>query len=268
MRTPALAAATLLLLAPSQASTQGASSFIESRRVNVSLAFSGQQVFLYGQAPQGTVRVVSVMEGPSGSPVRLLQKGRVALFWLGVRQYRLGGVPGLYLVDANCPVCNRPSDCQHPVDEASWNKILAPLDRAAGRSALQQKAALECLSGPLAPGELETVIDGYWDLQSQRGLFAVNGRAIRLNPTGAYYHTFALPSQSPDGRYLITTYFLSADALLAVEHNELFVRKAGLIATLSRLAERRAALYGVITVLIALAAGWIAGALFRRGGGH
>jgi hypothetical protein len=268
MRAPALLLAACFSLAPFGAGSAETSSFVATRRVNVSLAFSGQRVFLYGEAPEGTVRVVSVIEGPTGSPVRLLQKGRVAFFWLGVRQYRLGGVPGLYLVDANCPLCNRPSDCPHATDEASWNRVLAPLGYAAGRSALRDRADLECLSGPLKNGELDTVLNGYWEVQAGRGLFAVKGNAVRLNAARSYYHTFSLPPQSPDGRYLIATYFLSGDSLLAVEGNELFVRKAGLIATLSRLAEKRAAVYGVVTILIALAAGWVAGTLFRRGGGH
>jgi hypothetical protein len=268
MRAPVLLLATGLALMPVGTRAASSSSFVETRRVNVSLAFSGQQVFLYGRAPEGTVRVVSVMEGPTGPPVRLLQKGRVALFWLGVRQYRLGGLPGLYLVDANCPLCNRVSGCPHTPKEEEWNRVLAASGSAAGRDAMHERAVIESLSGPLHEGEAETVLDGYWDLQARRGLFAVNGSAVRLAATRAYYHTFELPPQSPDGRYLISTYFLSGDALLGSEQNELFVRKVGLIATLSRLAERRPGLYGAVTVLIAIAAGWLAGTLFRRGGGH
>jgi len=243
-------------------------SFVATRRVNVTFAFSGEQVFLYGQAPAGTTRVVAAMEGPAASALRLLQKGRVALFWLGVRQYRLGGVPGLYLVNANCPLCNRPSGCTHAPAESDWNRILAPAGITAGRSALRAAAELECMSGTLAPGEVDTVLDGFWELQARRGLFAVHASAVRLGTTGAYYHRFDLPAQAPDGRYLIATYFLSQDGVIAIERNELFVRKSGLIATLSQLAERRAATYGAVTVLIALAAGWLAGALFKRGGGH
>ncbi len=268
MRPAPLALAACLAAASVRPATADATSFIETRRVNVSMAFSGQDVFLYGQAPAGTVRVIATMEGPVGAPVRLLQKGRVALFWLGVRQYRLAGLPGLYLVDANCPICNRATGCPHNPDEEGWNRTLAPLGLAAGRGALRAQATLDSLSGALGSGELDAVLDGYWSLQAKRGLFSVKGNAIRLSSSGAYYHTFAMPPQAPDGRYLIATCFLSGDALLAVERNELFVRKAGLIATLSRLAERRAATYGAITVLIALAAGWIAGTLFRRGGGH
>ena len=267
MRTELVIAA-ILAVAAASAETVPGRSLVETRRVNISLAFSGTTVFLYGEAPAGTVRVVSVMEGPVGAEVRLLQKGRVALFWLGVRQYSLGGLPSLYLVNANCTKCNRFSDCPHEAGGEDWNAILAPLGLPVGRSALRSRARLECLSGAPATGEVAAVVDGYWTLQAERGLFAVDHNRVRLGPSSAYYHTFPLSSHAPDGRYRVTTYFLAADSLLEARENELFVRKTGLIATLSRLAERRATLYGAITVAIALAAGWIAGALFRRGGGH
>jgi len=45
---------------------------------------------------------------------------------------------------------------------------------------------------------------------------------------------------------------------------ELFVRRSGLVAWLSCLARRHPALYGGITILIAPAAGWFAGAIFRK----
>jgi hypothetical protein len=263
----AIVAAALLLGAPALGD-DSAASLVETRRVNISLAFSGGSVFLYGTAPAGTLRIVSVMQGPIGAEVRLLKKGRVALFWLGVRQYRLGGLPSLYLVNGNCPLCNRVADCPHGGGDEGWNTALAPLGIPVGREALRATARIESLSGPLAPGEAQEVVDGYWDLQARRGLYAVAGNRVRLGASNAYFHTFPLSSHAPDGRYSISTYFLSAHGLIDSRENELFVRKSGLVASLARLAERRPAVYGIVTVLIAVAAGWVAGTLFRRGGGH
>jgi hypothetical protein len=268
MRAPLLTVALLVSTAPALADTNATTSFLESRRVNISLTFSGSSVFMFGTAPAGTARIVSVMEGPIGSEVRLLKKGRVALFWLGVRQYRLGGLPSLYLVNGNCPQCNRVSDCPHGGEDESWNAVLGPLGGPIGREALRARARIECLSGPLEPGEAHEVVDGFWDLQARRGLYAVAGNRVRLGASNAYFHTFPLSSHAPDGRYRITTYFLSPTGTLDMRENELFVRKSGLVASLARLSERRPAVYGIVTVLIAIAAGWVAGAMFRRGGGH
>ncbi|MFH1177098.1 MAG: TIGR02186 family protein [Acidobacteriota bacterium] len=264
----AISLALALTLPARAAQASDAITFVETRRVNVTITFSGQEVFLYGQAPPGTTRVVAVMESGSAGPVRLMEKGRVALFWMGVRQYRLTDAPGLYLVNANCTVCNHFASCTHDAESESWNPVLAPLGIIVGRGALRASATLECLSGSLRAGELDRALEGFWALQSERDLYRVRGNGLRLNGAGAFYHRFLLPSQAPDGRYTIVTYFLSDGALLGREDNELFVRKSGLVAWLSRLADRQAALYASLAIAIALAAGWLAGALFRRGGGH
>lgn len=238
------------------------------RRVSVTLTFSGQELFLHGQTPPGTRSVVAVMEGPGAGGVRLMEKGRVALFWMGVRQYRLIGVPGLYLVDASCPECNGMRACPHGSEVEAANKLFAPLGFVVGKDDISARAELEGLSGALAAGEVARIVDGYWTLQADRGLYGVHQNTIRINPEGKFYHRLTLPTEAPEGRYSVTTYFLAADRLVATETSELFVRKSGLVAWLSRLAERRAFLYGILCVGIAIAAGWLAGTLFKRGGGH
>ncbi|MGE5344623.1 MAG: TIGR02186 family protein [Acidithiobacillales bacterium] len=239
---------------------------IEVRRVEVSYTFSGRDLFLYGKAPAGTRYVAVVMEGPPAGPVRLMEKGRVAFFWLGVRQYRLTGAPGLFLVNVSCPICNGFAPCRHTGALEAVNRLLAPLGLLTGPEEVAARARLESLSSPLRPGEEERVLSGFWTLQTQRGLYGVRTNGVRLNAAGDFYHSFHLPASAPDGLYGVTTYLLGEDRLLGVETNELFLRKTGMVDWLSGLADRRPLLYGAFTVLIAVASGWIAGTLFGRGG--
>ncbi len=251
-----------------EAQEQAPSARVQTRRVTISLTFTGQHVFLYGRVLPGSQQVLAVMEGPSAGPVRLMEKGRVALFWLGVRQYRLTGVPGVHLVNASPAGCVGSPPCPPSVARVAWGKSAAAANVTLGPEAIRARANLESLSGELAPGEADRILDGYWRLQSERGLYETRHDAIRITRDGAFYHSFAIPTQAPEGKYRITTYFLAEDRLLGVAENELFVRKSGFVAWLSRLAERQALAYGVSAILIAVTAGWLAGAIFKRGGGH
>jgi Putative transmembrane protein (Alph_Pro_TM) len=239
---------------------------VATRRVIISMTFSGEQVLVYGQAPPTTERIASVLAGPPAHGIRLLQKGRVALFWMGVRQYRLSAVPGLYLVDLSCPRCNGLIRCTHPPDLESLNRALAPAGFQIGPEAVAASAELECLSGELREGERRRTLSGFWELQAGRRLYAVHQNAVRLTRNGAFYQSFALPPQAPEGKYLVRTFFLAGDRLLGSEENELFVRKSGFVAWLSRLADRRSLAYGLFAVVIAIATGWLAGTVFKRGG--
>ena len=258
----------LLAALPAQAQDQPPSARVQTRRVTISLTFTGQHIFLYGRVLPGSQQVLAVMEGPSAGAVRLMEKGRVALFWLGVRQYRLTGVPGVYLANASGAACSVSPPCPPSVARVAWDRSAAAANLAVGPEAIRARANLESLSGDLAPGEADRILDGYWRLQSGRGLYETRHNAIRISRDGSFYHFFAIPTQAPEGKYRITTYFLAEDRLLGVAENELFVRKSGFVAWLSRLAERQALAYGASAVLIAVTAGWLAGVIFRRGGGH
>lgn len=271
MRYSAIAAtlaalATLALTTPPPARSAGTE--VAVRRVPISASFTGQEVFVYGEVPAGTETVVSIMEAPTTGPVRLMLKGRRAFFWLGVRQYAVDGAPGLYLAHVSCPICNGLAECPHKLDIEALNRALAPQGVELGLAEIAAHSKVECRSGKLEPGEADRVLDGFWALQGKRGLYRLIPNSIRISAAHDFYESFALPTQAPEGRYTIRTFFLADGKVIGATSNELFVSKTGLIAWLSRLAERRAGVYAIITVLIAVAAGWLAGMIFKRGGGH
>lgn len=271
MAAPALIAAfagALTALAVSPQVVPENATRVGTRRVPISYSFSGQQVFLYGQLPPGADGVFAVMEGPSLGDVRLMRKGRVVLFWMGVRQYELAHAPGLYLVNLYCPICNGQGACPHTTDVQRLNGTLGPAADPIGPDAIFSRTRLNVLGGEPEEDEHAQVVDGFWTLQQSRGLYGLRDNAIRLADGGLLYHVFDLPAEAPEGKYRILTHFLRGDTLVAVARNDLFVRQSGVIAWLSRLAERHAFTYGGFTVAIALLAGFLAGSLFRGGAKH
>ncbi len=250
------------------AASQGPLLRVDVRRVSISLGFAGQQIFIYGQVPPGTRQVVSVVEAPSSGAVRLMRKGRVGPFWLGVEQYAVANVPGLYLVNISCPGGNVVRPC--PVKELlpQINGILGKSGISVGPSAVARRARVEVLRGTSTGEKRESLLEGFWRLEESRGLYHVDENGIHLGPDGKYFYRAVVPVSAPEATYSITTYFLGETSMIDVSRVELFVCRQGLVAWLARLAERRAYLYGGITVLIALAAGLFVGTIFRRRGGH
>ncbi len=265
----ALAFLVLLLVAqPAVAQDQTTSAWVQTRRVSLSLTFTGQSILFFGRVLPGTDSLVAVMVGPPADEVRLLENGRVGPFWLGVRQYKLTAVPAVYLVNGSGPLCGDGPSCADPMRPAGENGAPAPPGFLVGPEAIRARAHITALSGDLTPEEAERVLDGYWQLQARRDLYTMRSYAIRIGRDGVFYHRFTLPTEAPEGRYRITTRFLAEGRLLGTAENDLFLRKTGFVAWLSPLAERQAFIYGLLTVVIALGAGWLAGAIFKRGGGH
>ncbi len=264
----AILVALLVLSGSAAAQDENARLRIDTRRVSISLGFAGQEVFLWGQTPPATRQVVVVIESPSTGPVRLMEKGRVALFWMGVRQYAVADLPGLYLVSLSCPDGNALSDCNTPLDLAAVNRDLASVGARVGPGALVARAKVEVLKGDGGAADVDRLLEGFWELQASRGLYEVFENRIRINREGTYYFSATLPTAAPEGKYTVTAYFLGGGGVVAMEAAGMFVRKAGMVAWLSRFAERSTVLYGAVTVFVALAAGWLAGAMFKRGASH
>lgn len=258
----------LALLAAQPQVAPESSTRIATRRVPISYTFSGHQVFLYGQLPPGSNDVFAVMEGPDSGETRLMKKGKVVLFWMGVRQYELAHAPGLYLVNLHCPICNGQGECTHGTDMRAVNEALGSAADPVGPDAILARTSLRVLNGEIEEGEHAEVVEGFWKLQAHHGLYGLNENAIRVTEAGTLYHVFDLPAEAPEGKYRILTHFLRDDTLVAVARNDLFVRQSGVIAWLSRLAERHALTYGGFTVAIALLAGFLAGSLFKGGAKH
>ena len=250
------------------AATPESSTRVATRRVPISSSFSGHQLFLYGQLPPGANGVFAVMEGPGSGAARLMRKGKVVFFWMGVRQYELAHAPGLYLVNLHCPGANGQGECPEPLDLEKVNRSLGAAADPVGPDAILARTSLTVLNGDPEEGEHEDAVEGFWELQESHGLYGLHENAIRVTEDGMLYHVFDLPAEAPEGKYRILTHFLRDDTLVAVARNDLFVRQSGLIAWLSRLAERHAMTYGGFTVAIALLAGFLAGSLFKGGAKH
>lgn len=270
MRLSRAAAVLLLLLFAAPVAAQNGSErlHVAVRRVHISAGFSGEEVFIYGRVPAGTERVVSVIESPTTARVRLMEKGRVGPFWLGVHQYAVSHVPRLYLVSLSCPGGNVLHPCAERDSLAAVDAVLERIGQVVGPRALAERAEVEVLRGKEGPEDVKRVLKGFWELQDSRGLYHVSPNRIRLNDEGMYYYQAVLPAEAPEGKYEVAAYFLAGDAVVGTAVAELFVGRSGMVAWLSRLAERRALLYGLITIGIALAAGWLAGAIFRRRTNH
>jgi hypothetical protein len=242
---------------------------VGARRVAISLTFSGERVFLHGQPAPGAQQILAVIEGPGLGRKRIMRQGRIAFFWLGVKQYKIKNAPGLHLVNVHCPVCNGMEPCDHRTDLDEWNLLLADSGQIVGPGALGRQVRLtDRGGGAVGSEEVGRALRGFWDLQASRGLYSVRENAIRVNPQGLFYHAFDLPTGAPEGRYRITTYFAREGRIVGVSENELLVRKSGPVAWMTRLAERSGAIYGGLSVAIAVLAGVLANAVFRRGDRH
>ena len=73
-----------------------------------------------------------------------------------------------------------------------------------------------------------------------------------------------LPANAPIARYHADTYLFRDQRLISSQRMPITVARVGVERTIHELANRASIFYGMLTVLLALGAGWLAAFLFRR----
>jgi len=72
------------------------------------------------------------------------------------------------------------------------------------------------------------------------------------------------PANVPTGTYQVEVYLFHGGEVVSAQTTPLIVGKIGIGAEVFDFANRQAALYGLMAVLLAVAAGWLAAVAFRK----
>jgi uncharacterized protein (TIGR02186 family) len=144
-----------------------------------------------------------------------------------------------------------------------------PFDRIAPRAVLDRyEIGEEHIAFTLAPGEPQEDTEEYRTAflrnMAELELYAGGGGELTIVDRRLFRTTISFPANVPTGLYSVEMYLFRDGRLITRRTTPLVVRKVGVEAQLYEFAHEQAALYGVIAIVVALMAGWAAGAVFRR----
>jgi uncharacterized protein (TIGR02186 family) len=101
-------------------------------------------------------------------------------------------------------------------------------------------------------------------LKTEQGLYGEELGAVNLLSNRLFRTELHFPANVPTGTYLVEVYLFRDGAVTSAEIVPFTVSKIGIGADIYDFAENYGAVYGVLAVLLAIAAGYAAGAAFRR----
>ncbi len=211
--------------------------------IAITAGFSGTDLLLFG-ATEGEGDVVVVVRGPP-TTVAVREKVRMAGIWVNGPSTDFADVPSLYIVRAN-----------RPLDEILGVEMRRAL--SIGFDAFIARPA-----EPLRPGESLPFREALIRLKRENGLYSdetgiefVDDRLFRTN--------IRFPASVATGDYRVDVYLVRDGRVVNTRTTPLQVTKAGVGAAMYDFAHQYSALYGIIAIFMALFAGWLANAMFRR----
>ena len=225
---------------------------VSQHEVLLRQGFTGTELLLFGAllTPEGTAAgrdydIVVVLKGPTRSVV-VREKQKVAGIWLNADSTELRSAPSFYAVASSRPISRIVDDRTAAIYELGLQWLqLSPI-------------------GAINPAQQTRFAAGLVDLRRRGQLFQQTDGGVSIKSGVLYQARFRLPSNIPTGDYTAETFAIRGGRVVTSALSDVEVRKIGAEEAIANLAQDYSLLYGLLTVFVAVAMGWLAGRLFAR----
>ncbi len=213
--------------------------------VAITTGFAGTDVLLFG-AVDGPGDVVVIIWGPPEEVV-MHRKSRIAGIWINTAQMTFERVPSFYSVASS-----------RSLDEIASEHVLSRLEMGVERLDLPLPHA------KASPNIARNWRDALIRNKQRLGHYAREVGQVIFLGENLFRTQVEFPANVPTGTYQIEVYLLREGRVISAQTTPLIVGKIGLEAEVYDFAHNYAAYYGLIAILVALVAGWLAHVAFRR----
>ena len=235
----------LLLASPAKAASLVAD--LSDHLVAITTAFSGDDVLLFGALENPGRDIAVVVRGPA-KEVTVRRKSRVGPIWLNTDQLAFPEIPSFYAVATSAPL-------ESLADIATLSRH--------GIGAENLRINLKSDHG-LDDEELEEYRQALFRNMRSAGLYSDDPGQVSFLDGRLFRTDLTFPANVPPGNYNVEVFEFDEGRVLGAQRNILIVSKVGAEAELFDLAHTYPAIYGLISILIAISAGWMASAMFKR----
>lgn len=239
----------ILALGSSLAHAEEIVAGLSQDQVSITANFDGSEILIFGavnrQAPppeDSALDVIITVAGPD-RPVIVRRKARRFGIWVNTEAAEVDAAPTFYAVASTQPlddILTATEDLRH--------RITIP-------SAIR---AVDLMVNN--PGEFSEAV---LRIRQDEGLYAQLEGAVTLREATLFDTAIALPANLVEGDYATRIFLLRGGDVVSQYQTEISVRKVGLERIIYNLAHDRPLVYGVLSLTIAIFAGWAASAFFQ-----
>lgn len=222
---------------------------LSQEEIAITTNFDGSEILIFGAVrrdapPPGTapMEVIITVEGPS-RPVTVRRKERRFGIWVNADASEVDEAPTFYAVNTTGPlnaVLSQTEDLRHRIS-------LGRAIRAVGTGIDDQQSFTEAL--------IRIRVDDT--------LYQLNEGDVRLREQTLFDTSVRLPANLVEGPYLTRIILTRDGEVVDIFEQSIPVRKVGLERMIYTLAHERPLAYGILSLTIAIIAGWLASAVFR-----
>jgi uncharacterized protein (TIGR02186 family) len=245
--------ALLLALAAPAAGQESVVTGISADKIALNATFDGSELFVFGairrDAPvpedAGPLDIVITIKGPAG-PVTVRRKERRLGIWVNTDSVVVRQAPSFYAVATTRPL----------------HEILSETERL--RHGIGMDQAVRRVGGSTL-ADITPFTEAVVRLREQSGSYAQLDDGVSVAEDTLFQTRIELPANLVEGDYAAEFFLVRERKVISSGTTLIRVEKTGIERWLYNLSRNEPLLYGVLSVLLALFAGWLAATAFHLG---
>lgn len=241
----------LCLIAALPARAEEVVAGLSQARVAITTGFKGSEILVFGAVKRedkisqdDQLQVIVTVAGP-GEPVTIRKKNRQFGIWVNTEAADIANAPSFYAVATTAPLDQILEDTQD-------SKYQISVERSIRSTGTFQQVN----DAPAFRDALVRIKTGQDKYQLREG-------AVVLDEDTLFRTAIKLPANLTEGDYAARIFLTRAGQVLDEYETTIGVRKVGLERWLYNLAHEMPLIYGLMSLAVAIAAGWSASAVFR-----
>lgn len=223
---------------------------LSQNRVAITANFDGSEILIFGavkrEAPPpgtGPLQVVVTVAGPS-HPVQVRRKDKRYGIWVNSAAVEVDQAPSFYAVATTGALQDALSDT-----EDLRYRVSIP-------------RAIRSVGAPMNVTDSAAFTEALIRIREKNGLYQVLENSVQLAEETLFDTRIALPANLTEGAYMARILLTRGGKVVDIHETRIEVRKVGLERFLYNLAHEKPLAYGLLSLAIAIAAGWGASAAF------
>ncbi|MDE0590367.1 TIGR02186 family protein [Halocynthiibacter sp. C4] len=242
----------LLLLSTLAAKGEEVVAGLSQNRVAITANFDGSEILIFGAVkrvappPEGDpLDVIITVSGPM-SPVMVRRKDKRVGIWVNTDAVEVDAAPSFYAVASTRPlddILTNTEDLRHKVSIEN---------------------VIRSVGAPATITDSENFTAALIRIREDKGLYQTLKNGVELSEDTLFRTSIALPANLTEGDYNARFLLVRGGSVVGEYVTELDVSKVGLERWLFNLAHEMPLVYGILSLFIAIVAGWGASAFFRR----
>lgn len=224
---------------------------LSQSEVSISTNFDGSEIIIFGAIKRETaiptsapLQVIVTVSGPL-EPVTVRRKERRLGIWVNVDAVDVDAAPSFYAIATSAP----------------WSEVITETEDL--RNKISIPRAIRSVGAPMNVADSQSFSDAVIRIRTNSGLYSLQEGEVDLRESTLFNTAIQMPANLTEGDYATRIFLTRGGNVVSMYETSIDVRKVGLERWLFNLSREQPLIYGLLSLAIAIAAGWGASAAFR-----